>query len=741
MIILSMHHRSMHHRRIRPSYLAVLSFVASGFSLNAAAVMPIINAIDDQKIAIGSSYIYTPALNQGGVVNWSKLYGPDDVKVDPITGTVTWSVPSNLPSESFHIGVQAANADGVAREVWIVHAGVANVIEVGPNAALKTLRSGFAAMKSGDTLVVKAGTYTGINNTFGNYGTEKPPTGNSSKLTTVMSEQPGSVILDGEGERDPLILSSDFVTPLHNGDGTYPSSPANYIALKGIEVHNSNNAGLEVRYAHHIKLIDMGSSNSGGKYQQENVANAVINRSQYVTVEGLYTWGYSRYPLNLYYSEYVVSRRNNVRGDNFAGAQPIAGFQTYCSRHIRHENNIVVDSDQPEFWLHNIYWGGAFSQAATNCYDLPEDVHYERSIALNNAFSVGDTAATESKDSIRHQDIVAWDADIQRFDHGTNDAFISMYNSRGSMQISQSTIGNLRQSGGPIVTGGQSFIFATDKAFSVSNSIFFKLGEVNGTTINQGPLINCQTSVCSFTDNIFYNFKGAIPSNAALTPMVRNTTNNPNLRYLPKLDPQSPLRTAGAGNTRIGAEVMTYKGRSGTFWGETGFDDETNVPMWPIANEHVIGKAMGKWSYTGPTRNNGPVATLNGARGFAVSGQTLTNYIWSYLGNLPPVFNFHAQGGNTKVALLWDLPATKSLSSISGYRVYRIDNGQQTLIKEINDRNAFNITIEGLNNSTQYQFAVTSFNNSQESTYAYIVNIMPMAKAKPMTPSLSVKVI
>lgn len=724
-----------------PFYSSTLILLlSSGFTLSALAEAPKILAVPDQEVATGSSYVFKPTLQQGGLVNWSKLYGPDDVKVDPVSGTVTWSIPAKLPGESFHIGVQASNADGVAREVWIVHAGVNKVIEVGPSSALKTLRAGFAAMQSGDTLVIKAGTYLGTNNTLGTASREKPPAGSSTKFTTVMSEQPGSVILDGEGERDPLVLSSDYKGTID--DKFYASDAANYVALKGIEVRNSRNTGLTISYAHHIKLIDMGAADSGRKYLAENVMNTHINRSDYVLMEGLYAWGYGRYAINIYKSEHVISRRNTVRVDNFAGTDPVGGYQTYCSRHVRQQNNLIVDSDHPEFWTNNIDWASAFAVSATDCWDVPLDIEYERSIALNNALSIGDTAARQGKDSIKHQDIIGWDADLQRFSHGTDTAHYPMYNSRGHMEITQSTLGNIRQTDGPLQTGGQNFIYSTDQPFRISNSIFYQLGYKNGTTIDQGPLITCETNTCSITDNAFYNFKGIMPKNSGSNLVARNLTINSvtpdNLRYLPKLEEQSPLRTAGAGNTRIGAEVMTYKGRSGTFWGETGFEDETNEPMWPIANEHVISNAMSKWSFTGATRNGGGINTLNGARGYAVSEETLTNYIWSYLGNLVPVFNLHAQGGTNTALLLWDLPATKSLNKISGYRVYRLQNGQKTLVDTINDRNIFHTTIEGLENNTEYQFVVTTFNGTQESGYAYPVTVTPAPKAKPMTPILNI---
>ena len=44
---------------------------------------------------------------------------------------------------------------------------------------------------------------------------------------------------------------------------------------------------------------------------------------------------------------------------------------------------------------------------------------------------------------------------------------------------------------------------------------------------------------------------------------------------------------------------------------------------------------MRAYSYTGTTYN-GTSSTLSGARGFCADGQTLSKYIWEYLGNTIP---------------------------------------------------------------------------------------------------------
>ncbi len=62
-------------------------------------------------------------------------------------------------------------------------------------------------------------------------------------------------------------------------------------------------------------------------------------------------------------------------------------------------------------------------------------------------------------------------------------------------------------------------------------------------------------------------------------------------------------------------------GSDGTRYGEAGYNTLTNTDLWPWSNEDRIKADMSAVS----------------TRGFCASGQTLTKYIWEYLGNtIPP---------------------------------------------------------------------------------------------------------
>jgi len=62
-----------------------------------------ITSIPDQRAQPGDAYSYSPTADQAGLT-WFKEYGPDDVSVNRNTGQISWSIPSDLATESFILG-------------------------------------------------------------------------------------------------------------------------------------------------------------------------------------------------------------------------------------------------------------------------------------------------------------------------------------------------------------------------------------------------------------------------------------------------------------------------------------------------------------------------------------------------------------------------------------------------------------------------------------------------------------
>ena len=208
-----------------------------------------------------------------------------------------------------------------------------------------------------------------------------------------------------------------------------------------------------------------------------------------------------------------------------------------------------------------------------------------------------------------------------------------------------------------------------------------------------------------------------------LNPIRNSDNKNGSLMYLTRIEPKSNLSELDKSGNALGATVLTFLGVSGTLYGEAGYDAETGISMWPFPMEDIIKEKFSQYRYQGNTykgdeqnRNVSGTGSINGARGFAIDGQTLTNYIWGYLGNVVPPFNVVASIKDDAILLQWSASAPVQQTEIIKYNVYRIDKEteQLELLREVNkdDRSVLLNKLEG---GLTYYLTVTAESKSQES--------------------------
>ncbi len=560
-------------------------------------------AHDDERVQAGSTYSVTPRLSQGSIVQWSKAYGPDELSVDTETGEITWQIPSGMPVESFHVGVEGVDSCGnVVQDIWVVTVGNNTILRVGFDQNYTTIRSAFAAANPGDTIILNAGRYQGDDNDLNANGTPvaQPPSGTSNAFTTVIAADPTDV-----------SLASALYWVGKWGD-------VHHIAVKGLFVDDGiglNTATDQAARPHHIKFVDVGSS--GG---------ISISNADDVLVEGCYSFGNSRYKLSTYKANRVIFRRCVTRLDH----APLTGQETpfgsavaYSSDDVVFQNIIDIDSDQFDAYPIGELTG-AFAVPTTA--GASERILYNRAIALNNATKLGSYDATNGAAEVEYRDIIAWDFDLVA---GLPD----LTHGFGEGTMTHMTVGNIRTEGdvAGIVNGifngwgGERDEVTNSFLSDISLPLFYQI-----EAISHNGLHNVSE----------YTYDGA---EHRPDTFVQVDAREDVLSHLPRINAGSVLDGAASDGGVIGATVMTFAGRSGTFHGETGWDVETGVSMWPFPHEKTIAKYMGAYHYVGEIQD-GRQVDVNGARGFAASGevaldgepQTLTTYIWEYLGTPCP---------------------------------------------------------------------------------------------------------
>lgn len=472
-----------------------------------------------------------------------------------------------------------------------------------------TITHAIEVMAGGDELVIGDGTYA--------EPVWKMPSGTAAAYTTIRAEHDFGVLIDG----------SNFPNTYQPGIAVAQNS---YVQVRGIRVKmnqkNENNEPIQVSTSDHVKIQRcMGSY---GPVTGNAASIDVGPASHHVLIEECYAFGGARYQFIVYQSQHVVVRRNVARNDYWNGDLQCAGFTNYDSNSTSWQNNIILDADTKD--CSGKMYGGFFNENKTD-FEPDTTETFKGNIVLNvQAFFAGDYdyAVSGTHDL---EDMIIWGSAGGYYgDQGDGVP--------GTIHARHFTVGAITgQYDGP--NGGA--------AFGTGASVF---GKVTNTFDSSVFWKNASLGVADYTVSdydVFFgngaNYGGA----HAATPGAHDvTTTDPttSLKYLPRIEPGSPLATAGKDGGRAGAEVLYKIGATGSLDGDPGWDQPTTEPLWPWPNEDQIKTDMA--AYDGPGGK--------GARGFATgnsldgSPQTLTKYIWEYLGNpIPKDIYANAPDGGT----------------------------------------------------------------------------------------------
>jgi hypothetical protein len=650
-----------------------------------------------------------------GYLHWTKDYGPDEVCVDPLSGLVTWDIENDMPSESFHIGIKAMSTIGSASLSFIVHAGVNQVVTVGTNGDYPTIKSGMSELNSGGSLVVLDGTYTGEDNYIGRVNSgnlQHPPSGTEDAYTTIMSKHPGKVTL-----MDGAMVSLK---------GLPGVKPVSYAAIKGLFVIDGQIGAhgypedLNARH-HHIKFIRNGAQGGSGKAEPFNTSY-----SDNILFENNYAFGGGRYKFTSYLASNIVWRRNVARYDHGpVPDEPKGTYSVYSSMDAFLSNNIAVDGDQPEF----LDSGEIAGEFATPTTAGPTRARFQRNIQLNSAMMFTNLSKINGDSDVELSHMVSWDV---RPDNNYVKSFASGWLDHitmGEISSRNATETFVHGWGGNFrgITNSILHDFENGDMFSsVSNSNGEEHETVDGRMVER---YGADTLNISSFNGALNAYDSDITNITHFNPIQSESNPNGSLRYITRIETGSNLSNLDKNGSELGATVLTFVGKSGTYFGESGFDEETYIPMWPFPMESIIKEKMAAYSYTGNTYSGGEhtrvesgTGSINGARGYAVEGQTLSNYVWGYLGSVVPPMNVTAISSSESVLIQWQAGPEVSRNEITGYKVYKLDlsNGDKELFKTLPE-DSFMAEISNLETKTEYAFGITSVVNERESAIAYPV--------------------
>jgi hypothetical protein len=491
------------------------------------------------------------------------------------------------------------------------------------SAPAKTISGGVGKMSPSDTLIIGNGTYSGDINKINYYlNYSHIPSGTSGAYTTVMAETDGGVTIDGTtGSTGYQAIALNGNEPIDSTGFSPDTSNATqqYTLLRGIVVKGTP---LVVSAAKYVKVINCGVVDAWNG----NNASMSVGFSEYVLFEGCYAWGSGRTKMGVFHSHHTVVRNCLIRHDYVdADGDPFYGYGIYASTNVEVQNSISIDGDDPTKFTNTDEDAGSFACPTTSSTTYTGPINFTNCIALNNAFKFGSSDNNAYAADAHWTNSVGWDI------HMTNSSFNvdPFLRTFGKATVNQCTFGS--------VTKGQ-------YGDSIGNMYFNGYGGQTPHTVSNSILSNFNSG-----DGLFYNYTSTYNniydsgtpnvSGSTVTNTISTNPSTTGLLYLPRIEAGSALMTAGQSGARVGADLTYQYGKSGTLWGETGYNllqDGTNgqatVKLWPFPNEDIIKTKMAAYS------NH----SVTGARGFCTgtsldgSSQTLTKYIWEYLGNQIP---------------------------------------------------------------------------------------------------------
>ncbi len=440
----------------------------------------------------------------------------------------------------------------------------------------KTTTKAFA-QGGGHTYIYKDGTYNYSGGEISN-----PPNGTSGAYTIIKAENDGGAILRGFSQAFTINKKS-------------------YIQIEGLTIKDGTSShAIYVTDSDHIKIMRVGVKNGiAWSAQYGNVIELSsldgVTGTKDCLLEDVWVVGAMRYGILIGgtagYSERNILRRCIVRFDGGGSPEPHAGISNYGAtsgiqgaRNNILQNCITIDFNAADGSGEGIYAGFYTPHAATN-------VDFYGCMAINTrerGWLLNEDAGSNNNDMYN---CLIWDA--------FNEGIAGQRSSSPGSVLDQLTIGS---------SAGDAFNSYNGMRAAITNSLF----------VNNGGGITGANSVAY---SHFWQDSSA-GTNAL--------TSDPLQRYITRVETNSPAYQSGSGGKTRGATIEKKYGVSGTLHGESGYDTLTGDNLWPWPSQQRIHDLFAEPDGISGMPNN------NEARGFAASGQSLTNYIWNYLGNGNP---------------------------------------------------------------------------------------------------------
>jgi hypothetical protein len=444
----------------------------------------------------------------------------------------------------------------------------------------KTVTGGVALLSKsgGDVLVLLDGRFETARDAIGR--NLRGLSGTKSAPTTIRAAKDGAA-----------IIAAPFELPLDTMHLRFEGLTFDHPSTKSI-------AGQDIGF---FRCAFRGGHAAGNNSTVQVGTNDITPGASDILIEDSWIHGPGgRYKLLIYNAERVVARRVVARHDAgwiYDGRNPQGGITVYNSRHVHLQNVIVFDSELAYpgweagiFVVKNPDPKGVAQHTGTRVTGSLLLNLSRRAIGIEGWGNVLDA---------HFEDTVVWNV---------GDG-LSLNNASHRVSVARMTMGKVVGTAYAIWRGDESRLEVKNSIISGAKRAFDRQA---GTMLHSYNVCY-QVRDCGGEGERFKN------------PMEHG------LLYLPRIEKGSALERFGENRSRTGAQVIYRVGRSGTGFGQSGFDEVGSEPLWPWPNEERLKSEL----CDGQT-----------GRGLCKGDQSLTTYIWSQLGK--PIPTMLGSGGATR---------------------------------------------------------------------------------------------
>ncbi|MBV1861402.1 MAG: hypothetical protein KUG77_23485 [Nannocystaceae bacterium] len=124
---------------------------------------------------------------------------------------------------------------------------------------------------------------------------------------------------------------------------------------------------------------------------------------------------------------------------------------------------------------------------------------------------------------------------------------------------------------------------------------------------------------------------------------------------------------------------LYFRGRSDTFYGDTGYDVVTQARRWPIPGEDIIARNMAAYHNPEALIVGGGTMDLRGDRGAMADGESMSEYFWGYLDDLIPPLVVRVKTVSNGNRVAWEHHSSDRRDAVTGWRVSCMDSGEEEL--------------------------------------------------------------